>query len=176
MIQIVDDFLEKDTFLKIKNFSKTVPYTPQHFVKSHKEKEAKEFNHTDTYGLRYVLGNENELLEIYSNKIKETFKLKSLKISPDSGMDKRKLDIFKPHKDEGFKINLLHMIEGPTANTNGTVFYSKTEKDNYDLDIHVGFKENRAVLFPSLHMHSPAVSKDSIWRTTLTIFIEDYER
>jgi hypothetical protein len=63
------------------------------------------------------------------------------------------------------------MISGPTAVTNGTVFYTDGE-----LDIHVGFRENRAVMFPSQHVHSPHVSKvPNLKRYTATLFIQDYE-
>ena len=63
------------------------------------------------------------------------------------------------------------MISGPTAVTNGIVFYTKGE-----LDIHIGFRENRAVLFPSNWIHSPHKSEVvNLKRYTATLFIEDYE-
>ena len=63
------------------------------------------------------------------------------------------------------------MISGPTALTNGIVFYT----DN-TLDMHIGFKENRAVLFPSNKLHSPHANKESnITRYSATLFIKDYE-
>ena len=37
---------------------------------------------------------------------------------------------------------------GLVAVTNGTVFYYET-LDDYVLDMHVGFRPNRAILFPS---------------------------
>ena len=43
---------------------------------------------------------------------------------------------------------------------------------NNKLDVHIGFNENRAVLFDSNILHSPLVDKD-IWRTTATIFIKE---
>jgi hypothetical protein len=63
------------------------------------------------------------------------------------------------------------MINGPTAVTNGIVFYT-----NGSLDIHVGFKENRAVLFPSDKVHSPHASNTpNLIRHTVSLFIKDYE-
>ena len=63
------------------------------------------------------------------------------------------------------------MISGPTAVTNGTVFYSEGE-----LDIHVGFKENRAVMFPSDWLHSQHASKvPNLKRYTATLFCSSYE-
>ena len=63
------------------------------------------------------------------------------------------------------------MLKGPTAVTNGTVFYSENE-----LDIHIGFRENRAVLFPSNWVHSQHASNvPNLRRFTASLFIEDYE-
>jgi len=62
------------------------------------------------------------------------------------------------------------MLYGPIAVSNGTVFYSN------ELDIHVGFRPNRAVLFPSNWMHSQHASKDKgIRRYTSTLFVKDYQ-
>jgi hypothetical protein len=88
-------------------------------------------------------------------------------------VDIRNLDSFKPHVDSinGNILNLLIMINGPTAVTNGTVFYTDNE-----LDIHVGFRENRAVLFPSDKVHSPHASNvANLVRHTATLFIREFE-
>ncbi len=97
-----------------------------------------------------------------------------------SGLDIRNLDHFQPHKDDGAgKLNLFVMLKGPVAVTNGIVFYfsKQTEKGTeLELDTHVGFRENRAVLFPSGHYHSPHKSNiPNLKRYTATLFIEDYE-
>ena len=63
------------------------------------------------------------------------------------------------------------MLKGPTAVTNGTVFYTQGE-----LDIHVGFRENRAILFPSNWVHSPHRSEvKNLKRYSASLFIEDYK-
>ena len=67
------------------------------------------------------------------------------------------------------------MVSGPTAVTNGTVFYVGDE-NNCSLDMHVGFRENRAILFPSDKIHSPHASKvPDLKRYTATLFVTDYE-
>ena len=67
------------------------------------------------------------------------------------------------------------MLKGIESITNGTVFYDK-DKDNYDLNINVGFKENRAIQFPSNHYHSQHASNiPNMKRFTATLFIQDYE-
>ena len=103
--------------------------------------------------------------------------LKIKKLNENSGIDLRNLDHFKPHTDHRTpaKINILIMLSGPTAVTNGTVFYVG-EEDNCSLDMHVGFRENRAVLFPSDKIHSQHASVvPNLKRYTSTLFIEDYE-
>ena len=63
------------------------------------------------------------------------------------------------------------MISGPAAVTNGTVFYTDEQ-----LDMHIGFKENRAVMFPSNYYHSQHASNvPNLKRYTATLFVKDYE-
>ena len=65
------------------------------------------------------------------------------------------------------------MLKGINSITNGTVFY---DKDNDKYDLNVGFKENRAILFPSNHYHSQYASDiPNMKRFTATLFIQDYE-
>jgi hypothetical protein len=61
-------------------------------------------------------------------------------------------------------------MKGPTAVTNGTVFYT----DN-NLDMHIGFRENRAIMFPSDKLHSPHASNTpNLKRYTVSLFIQEY--
>ena len=41
-----------------------------------------------------------------------------------------------------------------TYNNNGTGFYDKISEDKYELNTHVGFKENRAIVFDSKIYHT----------------------
>jgi hypothetical protein len=87
----------------------------------------------------------------------------------------RNLDTLKPHTDPA-AANVLLMIDGPVAVTNGTVFYTKRkDEDMKDLDIHIGFQPNRAVFFPSDMTHAANVSpvKD-MRRYTCTLFLWQY--
>ena len=109
---------------------------------------------------------------MFVKNAEKKFNINIKKIHSSSGIDLRNLDILKPHTDDTIaKINILIMLKGPQAVTNGTVFYS-----DKDLDIHVGFKENRAIMFPSNKTHSPHASTQSgIRRYTATLFIQDYD-
>ena len=89
----------------------------------------------------------------------------------------RNVKHFNPHTDHNMGIvsNILIMLSGPTAVTNGTVFYYGNE-NNCNLDMHVGFRENRAIMFPSNKVHSNHASDvPNLKRFTSTLFIQDYE-
>lgn len=163
MIFIIDNFLDKKDFNDLKAFSKSekVKYTPKFFNgTTEKKKET-------TYGLRYNFLIDSELGECLSKKCSEKFKYKIVSAF-ECGLDKRKLTMYQPHTDSlTSKMNLYLQIEGGTKLNHGLGFYT----DN-NLDMHIGFKENRAVLFDSNLLHSPLVDEE-IWRTTLTIFIKE---
>ncbi len=165
MIKIIDGFFKKKDFELVKNFALTkAHYTPKYF-------HNKEINKKNFYGNRWKLHNEPDLFKLFTDQTELKFKIKIKKIDAhNSSIDQRNLDTFKPHTDPA-KINILIMIAGPTAVTNGTVFYTDGE-----LDIHVGFKENRAIMFPSNKVHSNHASNiTNLKRYTSTLFIKDYE-
>jgi hypothetical protein len=169
MIRIINDFFNEDELRSIQDFALTkAKYTPCFF------NEATEKNKKTHYGNRFLLNTNNKLKNFLIKQSELKFKLKNLKIVDSSSIDQRNLDHFKPHVDSGnpeVKTNILIMIYGPTAVTNGTVFYTDGE-----LDIHVGFKENRAVLFPSDWWHSPHASNvPNLRRYTASLFCSSYE-
>ena len=167
MIKIIDNFFSENDLKFIQDFALTKAfYTPRYFD------NAIEKNKKNYYGNRWVLENKPELLELFKKQSELKFKIKINTININSGIDQRNLDHFKPHVDINSGIlNILVMISGPTAVTNGTVFYTDNE-----LDIHVGFRENRAILFPSNWLHSQHASNIlNLKRYTATLFIQDYE-
>ena len=167
MIKIIDNFFSENDLKFIQDFALTKAfYTPRYFD------NAIEKNKKNYYGNRWVLENKPELLELFKKQSELKFKIKINTININSGIDQRNLDHFKPHVDTNSGIlNILVMISGPTAVTNGTVFYTDNE-----LDIHVGFIENRAILFPSNWLHSQHASNiPNLKRYTATLFIKDYE-
>jgi hypothetical protein len=173
MIKIIDNFFSTQLFEKIKNHITTkLHYTPKYFDGTNEK------NNLNYYGSRFSLSEDKELLKVFITQAEKKFQIKIKKTHGDSGIDIRNLDHFAPHTDFslGAKINVLVMLSGPTAVTNGTVFYY-TDKDNKkELDIHVGFRENRAILFPSNWWHSAHASNvPNLKRYTATLFIEDYE-
>jgi hypothetical protein len=162
MIYIIDNFLDEKDFNNLKEFSKSkyIIYTPSYFPKK------KEKTEDTTYGLRYIFSIDSELGKCLSKQCIKKFKYNIVKVS-ECGLDKRKLTNYKPHRDSPHVFNLYLQIEGGTKLNHGLGFYT----DN-NLNIHIGFKENRAVLFDSNLLHSPLVDEE-IWRTTLTCFIKE---
>jgi hypothetical protein len=61
-----------------------------------------------------------------------------------------------PHNDlqENVNYQILIYLKGEDTLTNGTGFYIKKE-NNYILNTHVGFTENRAIFFKTDVFHSP---------------------
>ena len=175
MIKIINDFFNENDLKLVQNFTLTkATYTPCFFD------DAIEKNKESHYGNRFYINTDSELKNLFIKKAELKFNLKNLKIHNISGIDQRNLDHFKPHTDNNMGIvsNILIMLSGPTAVTNGTVFYSKNKNNNMgiELDIHVGFRENRAVMFPSHWWHSQHASNvPNLKRYTATLFITDYE-
>tara|TARA_R110000787_G_scaffold95811_1_gene199003 strand:- start:115 stop:636 length:522 start_codon:yes stop_codon:yes gene_type:complete len=172
MIKIINNFFNENQLKLVQDFTLTkATYTPCFF------ENAIEKNKESHYGNRFYINTDSELKNLFIKKAELKFNLKNLKIHNTSGIDQRNLDHFKPHTDNNIGIvsNILIMLSGPTAVTNGTVFYSK-KKEGVELDIHVGFRENRAVMFPSDWWHSQHASNvPNLKRYTATLFITDYE-
>jgi hypothetical protein len=164
VIKIIDKFFDNKILKNIQDHISTkIYFTPRYF----KEKERTIENY---YGSRFKLSEDKVLLDTFVKETESKFKIKIKKIGSDSGIDLRNTDRFRPHTDPA-KVNILIMLKGPKAVTNGTVFY--TEKE---LDIHIGFMENRAIMFPSNKFHSAhATNIPNLKRYTATLFLEDYE-
>ena len=172
MIKIIDDFFEDEDLKKIQDFAlNKAHYVPKFFFDT-AEKTKENF-----YGNKWHLDDDQDLKKLFIKQAELKFKLKINHIAPASGIDQRNLDHWKPHQDKfkEIKTNILIMLSGPTAVSNGTVFYYGT-LDDCVLDIHVGFRENRAILFPSDWIHSPHVSNvPNLKRYTASLFLIDYE-
>jgi len=170
MIQILDNFFEEKLFINVKNYVTTkLIFTPRY------HDENKERNNDNYYGSRFQLTQDKNLLDTFVKQSEKKFNIKIKELGFDSGVDIKNLNNFQPHIDKGLKLNILIMIAGPTAVTNGTVFYAD-EKNSKVLDIHVGFRENRAIMFSSDIWHSPHANKESnTKRYTASLFVVDYD-
>mgnify|MGYP003645424034 CR=1 FL=1 len=163
MIQVEDNFFDEKMFTYLRRHVTTkLTFKPRFF-------DQKVEN--GSFGNRFEFVNDRDLLDIFVKQAEKTFRLKIKQLGDDpGGVDLRNLDRFTPHADP-FKLNILVMLAGPTAVTNGTVFYTDNQ-----LDTHVGFRENRAIVFPSNKIHSSHVSVvPNLRRYTASVFVEDYE-
>jgi len=170
LIKIVDNFFDKEVLEKVQSQIQTLPFTPR--FSKYPDMEKRERNKNDYYGSRFNLFNDQNLFNIFISNAEKNFGIKIKECHPDSGIDIRNLDHFKPHEDTDVGVyNIMVMLKGPKAVTNGTVFYSDGE-----LDMHVGFKENRSIMFPSDWFHSAHASNvPNLRRYTATLFIQNYE-
>ena len=163
MIQVEDNFFDEKMFTYVRRHVTTKLTFEPKFLENQAEH--------GSYGNRFDWQKDKGLLDIFVKQAEKTFRLNIKQLGACwGGIDLRNLDHLKPHEDP-YKLNILVMLAGPTAVTNGTVFYTDTE-----LDIHVGFRENRAILFPSNKTHCSNVSiVPNVRRYTASIFVEDYE-
>jgi len=167
MIKIIDNFFNEDMLKKIQQHITTnLSFMPRYF-------EGKKHTKSNYFGMRFKLNQDSKLLKTFVLQTEKKFKIKIKKINDDSGIDIRNLENFSPHVDsmtEGHS-NILIMLKGPTAITNGTVFYTDGK-----LDMHVGFKENRALMFPSNIYHSAHASNiPNLKRYTASLLTINYE-
>jgi len=168
MIKIINNFFEENMFKEITSYIKNnLFFTPRYFEDSKKK------TNENFYGNRFCLNKDENLLNTFIKQSEKKFHFKIKKVHHDCGIDLRNLSKFQPHVDniEGIQLNILIMLEGPIGVTTGTVFYTDKE-----LDIHVGFRPNRAVLFPSNYYHcAHKCDLENLKRYTASLFIQEYE-
>ena len=172
VIKIIDDFFEDNLLINIQNHITTKLYYTPVYLPGSVEKN----KHTH-YANRFMLNNDKKFADVFITQAEKKFKIKIKELGA-AVIDLRNLDHFKPHIDPEAVLNILIMLKGPEALTNGTVFYRGALKDcDHDkLDMSIGFKENRAILFPSNIVHSSHASDvPNLKRYTASIFIKNYE-
>jgi len=165
VIKIVDNFFDNEKYEQVMHYIKNkVYFTPRYFDgTTEKTKE-------NYYGERFVLNSNKNLLNTFISQSEKIFNFKIKKVTDDCGIDLRNIDRFYPHVDVA-KLNILIMLDGPIGVTSGTVFYTEGE-----LDMHIGFRPNRAILFPSDKPHSAHKCElKGVRRYTSSIFVTEYE-
>jgi hypothetical protein len=77
------------------------------------------------------------------------------------------------HPDKDFNTQFILHVNGENELTNGIGFYIKGKENTYNLNTHVGFVENRALLFKNKVMHSPLkfLSKNNTPRFSIIGFL-----
>jgi hypothetical protein len=168
VIKIVNNFFDDQKYKQIMyHIKNNIYFTPRYYD------DTAEKTKENYYGERFVLNSDKFLLNTFISQSEKKFNFKIKKVYHDCGIDLRNLDNFSPHIDsiKGSEFNILIMLDGPVGVSTGTVFFTDGE-----LDIHIGFRPNRAVLFPSNYYHSQHKCElKGIRRYTSTLLIEEYE-
>lgn len=164
MIFIKDNFFSD--LNEIKKILQKIPvYSDKDWERKTNKKIHWQGNRSDDFGVFH-----KDVYEIIKNNIEATFE-KKFKINWMC-LHERKDERMNPHQDtDGHDTNCLIYISGLEGVQNGTGFYN-----NNELSVSVGFVENRAILFPSNHLHSclQAIYPDnSSSRVTINCFMEE---
>ena len=151
MRKIKDSFIVKDNFFDKKTYDKILfdisksSFTNRNTIikKEHQNNYQKiyfsvplDFNHFAVIEMKKILKNMG-------------FNLKS---SEHNYFLSTKHEESTPHADWRSDVNCLIYLKGKHLVNSGTAFWDKVD-DNHVLNSHVGFKENRAIIFDSKIIH-----------------------
>jgi hypothetical protein len=145
-IVIKDNFLKENDFKKINNNISNLSFTPNNYLGEESSDNLAWFSSKTPI----------EFLEIIKNEVFNQFnkKIKNFILANYTLLSNPKPLV---HKDDGNNVNwqLLLYIKGDSSITNGTGFYVKKNNETFELNTHIGFKENRAIFFKAGNWHSP---------------------
>ena len=145
-IVIKDNFLKEEDFKKIYNIISNLSFSPNDYLGEKTSDNLAWFSHKAHTDFLEII--KNEVFNQFNKKIKE-FVLANYTLLSNP----------KPlvHQDKIDNVNwqLLLYIKGDLSVTNGTGFYIEKENGVFELNTHIGFKENRAIFFKAVNWHSP---------------------
>jgi predicted alternative tryptophan synthase beta-subunit len=147
-IVIKDNFLKEEDFKKIYNIISNLPFSPNDYLGKNTSDNLAWFSHKAP----------DEFLEIIKKQVFNQFnkKIKKFILANYTLVSNPKPLV---HNDENEKTTtnwqLLLYIKGNSNITNGTGFYIEKENGVFELNTHIGFKENRAIFFKAGNWHSP---------------------
>jgi|TARA_R110002012_G_scaffold147294_1_gene305730 hypothetical protein len=160
-LHIIDNFLPNDVYNDILNHIPNIEWDGMNHIYNDKPE--------------HVWYSQNIENSYFSQNIKEAIRKNSIFPIKEFHMLSftlaTKVKAF-PHTDASpqklYENQLLLYIDGNNDMNKGTGFYVKNG-DNYDLNTHIGFYKNRALLFKAGVWHSPLLfnAKDSIPRISI---------
>jgi hypothetical protein len=109
----------------------------------------------NVYGREYFqvkLNQAHYVAQLTMKNLERLFNLKCTDINSQYVLTTKHTEA-KPHIDISHEFNCLIYLKGESIVNNGTGFYDKIN-DDYKLNTHIGFKENRAIIFDPLIYHS----------------------
>tara|TARA_R100001509_G_C4811035_1_gene196416 strand:+ start:194 stop:730 length:537 start_codon:yes stop_codon:yes gene_type:complete len=169
-LQIKDNFLPKELFEKLANYSVGLDYSSKNITQGSGIYEEHVF-------LSNPIDKNDDLLKDLEKSIIEHFKIKikNTHLAAFTCVNTKKAT---PHTDLSKFPNEKHLIiylNGDSKLNAGTGFYDKIGKEAYDLNTAVGFYPNRAVIFDAdTCWHSPLLytAEGNLPRFSIIVWFE----
>jgi len=161
-IKIENNFFDQDTFKKLNSEIESYEYKPP-------TSELLQNNGGCYWFQKNISGSDlqNHIINIIQKRT--NLKINKQKKCISKFIMSNAQDGARPHVDHGNEMQCLIYIKGDEILNNGTMFLDKRES-SYDIHTHVGFKENRAIIFSSNNYHSPAQFLGGTWRYCIANF------
>jgi hypothetical protein len=166
-LKVKDNFLPKELFEKLVNYSITLEYSSKNIVSGYDQ---------HVFLSNLINKNDNLIKEIEECIVKHfNVKIKNLHVAAFTCVNTKKAT---PHRDASLYPNEKHMIiylHGDSNLNAGTGFYNCTDENVFDLNTAVGFYPNRALIFNADECwHSPLLytAKDNSPRFSIIIWFE----
>ena len=150
-LQVQDNFLPEELFLKLKKYSITLDYSSKNIVQKSKDYEQHVF-------LSNPINEDDNLIKDIEKSIIKHFgvKIKNLHLAAFTCVNTKKAT---PHTDKLWFSEEKHLIiylDGDSKLNAGTGFYNFIDGKTFDLNTAVGFYPNRALIFNAAGcFHSP---------------------
>jgi hypothetical protein len=146
---VEEDFFPLDVYNKIVQQMISVEYVPP------QSKKIKEYN--GSYWHTHIIPNNCDVQNEIKKLIQQKFNFNVSSFIESTYTMVGASDMPRPHTDTdiGATHQCLIYMYGEESTNNGTGFYHKKLKNEHELSIHVGFKQNRAIFFSSDVWHSP---------------------
>ena len=161
-IKIEDNFFDKDTFNKIYSEVESHEYSPP-------TTEMLKYNGGCYWFQNDISGSDLQNYIIDKIQNKTNLKIDTEKNCVSKYIMSNAQDKARPHVDHAADLQCLIYIKGEEILNNGTLFLDK-KQSSFNINTHVGFKQNRAVIFSSNNYHSPAQFLGGTWRYCITNF------
>ncbi len=145
-IIVKDNFFSKEILIKIQNEMSNLNFSNRNTTVNKQSQNVyqKIYFNVPLYEEHFAVQEVTKNLQNYSNKTINH-------LESDYFLSTKHAEA-TPHEDT-CKINCIVYIKGDELINSGTGFYDKKEKQ-YVLNLHVGFKENRAIIFDSKFFHA----------------------
>ena len=148
-IRIKDNFLNQEDFDKIKSYIKDKCWQPMGVTLSPP-------NSSVTH-VWFTYKAPKEITDIMEKEVSKFFNIKILSTNLNYFSFVSRSKKVEVHTDisEITNFQTILYIDGDDSIHSGTGFYIKKDKDNFELNTHIGFKPNRIVSWTSNVPHAP---------------------